>query len=100
MWYIQNTDSKLRRSIAKSYWKAEQRWGAWRVAHPNDNRDGITYSGSPEENRIAKNWKAFDILWQRWKATNPAPTGYCWGIGYPKHEPELFRNCRTVFIEC
>jgi hypothetical protein len=101
MGYIPDRDRMLRESIATAYWKAEQRWKSWRGQHPKDSRPGVNYSGSPEEDGIADDWKAFNILFGKWSSNYPAPPGYLWGIEYPSHEPVLYRiSGSKVFIEC
>jgi hypothetical protein len=102
MWYVQTsaehgneavpTENELRKSIARTYWKAEQRWKSWRGQHPKDSRPGINYSGSSEEDGIANDWRAFDVLFKSWKSRHLVPSGYFWGIGYPSHEPELMKS--------
>lgn len=85
------TDEELKKAIAVAYWKAEQRWQAWRQLHPEDNRDGVDYSGSSEEEGIAADWRIVKPLFEEWKKRHPAPDGHAWGIAYPSHEPELYK---------
>jgi hypothetical protein len=101
MWNVPDQDRALRESIATIYWKAEQRWKIWRMRHPLDMRNGSALSGSPEEDGIAADWKAFETLFRQWESKYPAPRGYFWGIGYPSHEPSLCcAGGGKVFIEC
>lgn len=89
---IKMNDDELVKAFAEAYWKAESAWQEWRCRHPGDGRNGLDFSGSPEEDQIAANWRAFKPLFDEWGARHPAPFGYSWGIKYPSHEPSLFRN--------
>jgi hypothetical protein len=101
MWNVPDDDRALRESIATTYWKAEQKWKTWRMRNPLDFRIGTALSGSPEEDEIAADCKAFETLFMKWVSKYPAPRGYFWGIEYPSHEPKLCHTGgRQVFIEC
>ena len=82
-------ENELKKKVAETYWKAECRWQAWRKNHPKDMRNGSDYSGSPEEDGIAADWKVALAYFKEWEDTHPAPKGYFWGIKYPEHVPEL-----------
>jgi hypothetical protein len=88
-------DNELKKAIAKTYWKAEQRWQIWRAQHREDSRNGIDYSGSPEEDGIATDWRACDVLFKEWESRHPVPAGYFWGIEYPSHEPVLYESAHS-----
>lgn len=94
---IHMNEQELAKAIAAAYTKAESRWLAWRRAHPQDLRNGLDYSGSPEEDQIRAEWIELKNLFDQWRSERPAPEGFFWGIS-PVSGPGLIMNAKPVEI--